>query len=436
MFQIRGHTPILSPKQGLFMPDFLTRKLCFAALLLSLTVHPFLFAEQDRTSTESIPTDGSPKGDETPAVAVEEVKFDYEIEDGLYATVTCMQSFKKPEIKNEKKFRLKNIDGFKKDIEVRALLQDKPAPLVVILLGLTSKSKDPLARLWQAQLFEAGNHALVFDSIFRPSFNECSSHGVAGNLEIEAMVAAKVIHAFMHHPDVEGKVTKFGLLGASYGGMLALNFAKLANEGKLTIIPNKVLVFSPPVSMHSAALLLDKYHDQDAQKQSIFDLLEMSGHKPVEKGKKIPFSESQMRGGIGYVFHADLESVIECSKDLYDYKLPKLGKDERRKNEPKDSRAFTRFIEQVVFPYWHKQGGVKTVQDLWAFGDLERVLNKCPYSVHCVIAEDDPLNDPTLLRYLKRDVPAEKLTVLPRGGHLGFVGCNWVKQKVLGMFDN
>src|SRR5687768_7422852 len=109
------------------MPDFL-RKLCFAALLLTLSMHPFLYAEQDRPATESIATDGSP----TPAVAVEEVKFDYEIEDGLYATITCMQSFKKPEIKNEKKFRLKNIDGFKKEVEVRALLQDKPAPLVVI----------------------------------------------------------------------------------------------------------------------------------------------------------------------------------------------------------------------------------------------------------------------------------------------------------------
>jgi predicted alpha/beta-fold hydrolase len=420
------------------MPDCLPRKLCFFALLFSLLSPSLAFAEQENSSSTVIAaTDGVLKGNETPAVAtVEEVSFDYDIEDGLYATITCMQSFKKPEIKNEKKFRLKKIDGFKKDVEVRAILQDNPAPLVIILLGLTSKSKDPLARLWQNQLAEAGNHVLVFDSIFRPSFNECSSHGVAGNLEVEAQVAAKVITAFMNHPDVQGKITKIGLLGASYGGMLALNFSRLSKEGRIAMIPDKVLVFSPPVSMHSAAVLLDKYHDQDCQKQSIFDLLEMSGHKPVERGKKIPFSATQMRGGIGYVFHSDLEAVIECSKDLYDYKLPKLSKDERLKDEPKDSRAFTRFIEQVVYPYWQKRGGVKTLEDLWAFGELERLLNACPANVHCVVAEDDPLNDPTLLKYLKRDVPAEKLTVLPYGGHLGYVGCNWTKQKVLRMFEN
>jgi predicted alpha/beta-fold hydrolase len=417
------------------MLDFFARKTVGAAVVFALFLAPCLLAEQDPVAPEVVSAEGQVREADPAPLLIDGAAFDYDIEDGLYATITSMQSFKKPDIKNERKFKLQNIDGFKKKIEVRAILQDKPAPLVVILLGLTSKSKDPLARLWQAQLSEAGNHVLVFDSIFRPSFNECSTHGVAGNLEVEAQVAAKVINAFMRHPEVEGRVTRVGLLGASYGGMLALNFAKLAGEGRIAIVPDKVLVFSPPVSMRSAAQLLDKYHDQDFQKQGIFDLLDMSGHKPVEKGRRIPFNATQMRGGIGYVFHSDLEAVIECSKDLYDYKLPKLGKDERGKNEPKDSRAFTRFIEQVVFSYWSKNGGVATVQELWNFGDLDRVLKACPNTVHCVLAQDDPLNDSTDLQLLKLNTPAEKLTVLPRGGHLGYVGCDWTMRQVLKMFE-
>jgi hypothetical protein len=288
--------------------------------------------------------------------------FDYTIDNGLYATVTAMQAFKKPDIKGERKFKLKNIDGFKKDIEVRALLQDKPAPLVVIFLGLATKSKDPLARLWQAQLWEAGNSVLVFDSVFRKSFNECSCHGVAGNVDAEARIAAKVIHEFIHHPEVEGKTTKLGLLGASYGGILALNYARLAKENVIRLQPDRVLVFSPPINMRTSAIRLDKFYDEDCRKCSFFDLLEMSGHKPVAEGKKIPFSDSQMRAGIGYVFHDDLDDAIGSSRDLYKYELPK--------KDGKNVRCFSRFIEEVVFPYWKDHSGVRTIEELWEFGKV------------------------------------------------------------------
>lgn len=357
--------------------------------------------------------------------------FDYEIDDGLYATITSMTAFKKPDVKDEKKFKLR-IDGFKKDIEVRAILQDEPAPLVVIFLGLTSKSKDPLARLWQSQLQEAGYNVLCFDSVFRTSFNAKSCHGVAGNIDVEARVAAKVIHAFMKHPEVSGKVTKLGLLGASYGGILALNFAKLANEKKIFVVPERVLVFSPPVSMRISAVLLDKYYDEDRQKHGFLDLYRMKDHQPVEEGKPVPFSASLMRAGIGYVFRGDLEDAVNCSEDIYNYKLPDPPKDDKKKN--KASREFVRFIEEVVYPYWNKQGVVRSIDDLWDCGDLCKLLQSCPDNVHAVITDDDPLNDETLVRYCQRDVPPNKLTVLPRGGHLGFVSCQWAKARVLQMF--
>jgi predicted alpha/beta-fold hydrolase len=363
-----------------------------------------------------------------PAAKIEEPpSYDYAIDNGLYATVTAMESFKKPDIKNEKKFKLRDIEGFKKEIEVRALLQDKPAPLVIIFLGLATKSKDPLARLWQAQLFEAGNSVMCFDSVFRASFNQRSCHGVAGNLEAESCVAAKVIGAFLEHPEVKDKPTRIGLVGASYGGMLALNFAKLAKEGRIRIAPERVLVFSPPISMKNSAVILDKFYDEDRQKTGIFDLLEMSGHKPVGPGKKIPFTESQMRAGIGYVFHDDLDDAIKCSKDVYKFELPK-------KDGEKNRRCFTRFIEQVVYPYW-KEHGVKSLDELWESGNLAKLLNACGSNVHAIVAVDDPLNDPLLLKYMKRDVPAEKLTVLPRGGHLGFIGCSWARDRVLKLFE-
>jgi predicted alpha/beta-fold hydrolase len=361
-------------------------------------------------------------------------EFDYAIDDGLYATVTSMQSFKKPDIKDERKIKLTHIDGFKKEIQVRAILQPEPAPLAVIFLGLTSKSKDPLSRLWQSQLQEAGCHVLVFDSVFRSSFNECSGHGVCGNIQMEAWIAANVIRAFLDHPDVQGKVTKLGLIGASYGGILALNFAKLAKEGQLKIVPDRVLVFSPPVSMQCSATLLDKYYDEDRQRFGFLDLLKLKGAEPVASGKAVPFSASLMRAGIGYVFREDLEEAISCSRDKYQYKLPDPPKDDNKKTDEKNKHQFTRFIEQVVFPYWNKQGRVRSMQDLWEFGDLYKLLQSCGDNVHAVLTADDPLNEPALLKFVERDIPSSKVTILPRGGHLGFIGCNWSRDRVMQLF--
>lgn len=176
--------------------------------------------------------------------------FDYPVTDGLYATISSMDSFEAPKIKGEKVIKLKEVPGFKQSVSVRALLQEKPAPLAVILLGLATRSKDPLARLWQQQAYEAGFHVLAFDSVFRRSFNERSHHGLPGNLAAEALAAAQVIEAFVEHPEVQGRVTKVGLLGASYGGMLALNIAKLSQEGKTTLKPERVRIFSSP-GMHA-----------------------------------------------------------------------------------------------------------------------------------------------------------------------------------------
>jgi hypothetical protein len=198
----------------------------------------------------------------------------------------------------------------------------------------------------------------------------------------------------------------------------------MAAEGKIAIKPDRVLAFSPPVNMQSAAALLDKYHDEDTEQTGVFDLLKMKMHEPAP-GKPNPFSPSQLRAGIGYVFHEDLKDAIDCAKDVYKFRLP---------DSSDKQRIFTRFVEQCVYPYWCTEGKVKSIDEVWAFGDLNRQLKSAPESVHVVLACDDPLNDPAQLKQLQQDAPAGRLTVLPRGGHLGYVGCGWAKERVTQYF--
>jgi predicted alpha/beta-fold hydrolase len=401
-------------------------------------------AEDDPPAKEAAPAPATPAppaevtAPATPAPAVvpaiaapQEIPFDYTIENGLYATITAMTCFKVPEIKEEKLYKLAVL-GFKKDLEVRAMMHDQPAPLVVILLGLASKSKDPLARLWEKQLYDAGFNVMTFDSIFRPSFNRRSAHGVAGNLQMESYVCGNVLAAFREHEEIKGKCTKLYLLGASYGAVLSLNYDKLAKEGSIKWAPDRVLALSPPVSMKASAALLDKMYDEDRPKFGILALWHMKDHEPVGPGKPIPFSDSQMRAGIGYIFHRDLEDAVTCSKEIYRYDLSEAPTTEG--GTDKNRYAFTRFIEGVVFPYWKEKSRVGSIDDLWGFGELDKLIAGCPNNVRVITTADDPLNDKVLLKYMQRDIPSSKLTVLPRGGHLGFLGTNWAKQTILGYF--
>src|SRR5258708_4057747 len=52
-----------------------------------------------------------------PAAQPRDIPFDYTIEDGLYATLTAMTSFKVPETKEEKMLKIAVL-GFKKDMDV------------------------------------------------------------------------------------------------------------------------------------------------------------------------------------------------------------------------------------------------------------------------------------------------------------------------------
>lgn len=367
--------------------------------------------------------------------------YDFQIHDGLYSTVTALRSFEEPKLPAEATLRLKNITGFKKDLKVRVLWQKKPAPLVVLLLGLATKSKAPLAQLWKANMHHAGCHVLTFDSVFLPSFNERAGHGVAGNVEVEAQIVGNVIATFLKHKKTKGRVTKLGIVGGSYGGTVSLHLSRLVKSGKMDIPLEAVLAFSPPVCMESSAKLLDKYHAEDRWRYTLMELGgDLLGHEPVKPGKPIPFTQSEMRAGIAAAFRLDLTHVIDRNDRHYDLKkLPKADMDDEDDQYRKDvaeTWTFTRFMEEMSFPYWQKKGVANTPKELWALGRLEDILPECPDYVHVIITADDPLNEIDETDVLQSNAPEGMLTVLPNGGHLGYVHTKWAKARMKQLFND
>ncbi|MCZ7645533.1 MAG: alpha/beta fold hydrolase [Planctomycetota bacterium] len=360
--------------------------------------------------------------------------YDYTIQNGLYATITAFSGFEEPKIRDEDEVKVKGVPGIEKEVKVKVLWQERPAPLAVLLLGLATRSKSPLAQLWKQQMYDAGCHVLTFDSVFLPAFNERSRHGVPGNVHEEARLVAGLIGKFVESGKHKDRVTDVRILGASYGGILALNLPAMARKGELSFQPAKVLAVSPPVSMRTAAVRLDDFYRRYRWNYTLVKLGgDLLGHKPVGPGEAIPFTDEEMKAGIAAAFRLDLKEVIDYSDSRYKLGLlPKSGLhgDEYRRDTA-GTWTFERYLYEMVYPYWQQQGKVESIDQMWSAGRVETLMAGAPNTVRVILAADDPLNEPAELERLRSEVPCCQLTVLPYGGHMGFVGTQWLKKQLL-----
>lgn len=369
---------------------------------------------------------------QTPAGEVPGFVFD--IEDGLYATITA-DAFEEPKIKGEVNVKLKP-EGFAKDIEVRVLWQSERRPLVVLIPGMVDWSTAKETQLWKSYLHVAGFHVLTFDSPFLASFNDRSRHGVIGNLSVEAWLVAHLIHAFLEQPQARERVTETALVGLSYGGTVALNIARQAAEKRIAFRPKRVLAFSPPVKMETSACLLDTFYAEHRWDYKLVDLArDLADHKPVPKGEPVPFTAAEMRAGMAVLFRFGLKGAVLYGD--YRYKLGLLPKEPTEyRRDVAETWTFRRFVQEMALPYWSKRAAIRTAEEFWAPGDLLGLLKGGPDSVHVVLSADDPLNDPDELKALCDGVEGGRLTVLPRGGHLGYGRTEWAKARVARLFED
>ena len=368
----------------------------------------------------------------SPSVEVAPADFDYRITNGYYATITAF-SFDEPKLLGENEVKLKGIPGFEKDLKVRVMWQNQPARLAVLLLGLGSRSKNKIAQLWKQQMFDAGCHVVTFDSPFLPAFNERSRHGVPGYVREEARLSAQIVNTLVQLKDNKDKVTGVVLLGASYGGIMALNWMDLAQSGEVPLRPEAILAVSPPVNMHSAARRLDDFYRRYRWNYTLAKLGgDLLDHQPVGPGEAIPFTDEEMMAGIAAAFRLDLKEVIDYADSRYKLgQLPSASQhSDQYRRDMASTWSFESYIHRMVYRYWNEKGVVRTIDDLWASGDTVQLMSRMPKSVRLIIAADDPLNEPSELDRLRALAPSEQLTVLPYGGHMGFTKTEWLKKQV------
>jgi predicted alpha/beta-fold hydrolase len=361
----------------------------------------------------------------------------FQYENGLYATIVGFVSVRDMDLKNQKSIKL-NVDSFKKKMPVKAVIQRESAPLIVLLLGIDGQANGRLGKLWPSWYAQAGYHVLTFDSTFLPAFIETSGHGVTGNLVAESGCVKEIISSFLRLSEMRGKVTKIGIVGMSYGGIEALVLGTEAAAGKLPFTVDGIQAYSPPLRMQKTGELIDKWFEEDRWNYTLVELAnQLSSHKPVGPDKPVPFSDSLMRAGIAAAFRLGLVDVIVRNDRTYKLHMLPDGNNfdnEYVKRDYAATRGYTEFMEEATFPYWQKRMGFKAIADLMGPIEVQNLLPRQPACSEIIFAQDDPFNTPEDVAAI-RALGKGCVTILPRGGHLGFVNEAWTRAKLLRIFD-
>jgi len=314
-------------------------------------------------------------------------------------------------------------------VEAQMILQPKRAKLVVILPGTFSRAKNAYTNGAAALYAGMGCHVLTFDSFFTPNFVERAKNGAAGNLGVEAELTVQIVEAFIAQFAAADRVGEVGVVGFSYGGGVALNVARLAEERELSFKLEGVQAYSVPVSFRDSVTLLDQY---DTHTCSTCDMMKATW-AAMSNTRPSPLDECVMEKLIAHSFKSNLPSLTLRVDGLYRDGLTFTSEFYARFNElgrcdadpakamvEAQSVTFADYMQMWMYEYWKTQGA-GSLEDVMKKGDLSWVLPQVGRKVNVVVVvtSDDPLNLPGKTEGLKQIKTAAEVVVLPGGGHLG-----------------
>jgi hypothetical protein len=165
---------------------------------------------------------------------------------------------------------------------------------------------------------------------------------------------------------------------------------------------------------------------------------EVGKHKPSEGSCFVPFSNREMKAAIVAAFHLELIPVITANDDYYRLgQLPHGNQFEEQslRLDYADTYGFTKYAYGIAYPYWRPILGPGRMEELFAATNLNEILTHQPSCSQTILSHDDPFNLPEDVSELESHAAQLPLTILPHGGHLGYVGEDWTRSKLLRIFD-
>jgi predicted alpha/beta-fold hydrolase len=364
--------------------------------------------------------------------------YEFPFENGLYASAAGYLCVKNVCFPCERSYPL-DVDCFCGKFPVKGVIQEGSAPLVVVLLGIGGRPEEDFSKLWPSWFACAGYHVLTFESTFLQDFNTRSQHGVTGNMWAETNLVKQIIDAFLKQTCVNGRVSKIGIVGLSYGGVESLMLGTMAAQKKLPFEIDAIQAYSPPINMEHSAEIVDRFYAETRDKYTLLELLQLQHHVPDRSNPNSPIPDDMLKAAVSATFRLPLPALIAYNDRNYHlHQLPKGDEFEDQYVREAYARkwTFTGFAYGMSYPYWQRKLNLPSLEPMIEAAHLPSLVAHQPPISEVILAEDDPLDSRADMEALKAFSTGKRITILPRGGHLGFIDEPWTKAKLLSIFDN
>jgi hypothetical protein len=354
---------------------------------------------------------------------------------------------------------LPKILWFDRRLRVWLSLQDKPAPLAIVIAGTGSDGNTAKLSILRAVLYGAGYHVLTMPSPTFPGFiAAASSTGVAGDLMQDGHDLYAAAQAIITRLPSSVRITDVDIIGYSLGGANAGIVKSIdAVEQRLKI--HRAVMIEPPVSMFDSIGRFDRLFtasigpsesDVDRLYRRVYVRLANS----FRAADEVRIDDTDLLAAAAAVLQtdADFSAAIALSfrlalmnmffeGDLYagtgvviDPRHPPLPGDSTEAIERAlREKSFSEYFDKVFAPYYlaHRPGATResliAENRLSVIGDA---LRKDP-DYYAQTNADDLILDRAELDWLKATMKG-RIAVYDHGGHLGNLGD---RRQVADMLD-
>ncbi len=338
---------------------------------------------------------------------------------------------------------------FDKRLRVWLSLQNKAAPLVIVIAGTGSDGNSASQERLRAILYGAGYHVLTMPSPTFPRFiAAASSTGVSGDLQQDGRDLYAAAQAILAHLPRKAHITDVHIIGYSLGGANAAMVKSLdAAEHHLNI--HRAVMINPPVSLFSSMQRLDLLFAQsigpgESGVEQLYRRLYARLANFYRASEQMHVETADMFSAIGAVLRtdADFSAAIALTfrldlmnmfyeGDLYagtgvildPMHLPAPGDSTDAIGRELRTRTFAEYFDRVFVPYYMAHRPGETRDSLIAENRLEIIEStlKSNPDYYALTNADDLILDADELAWLRATF-GDRIVVYPHGGHLGNLG--------------
>ncbi len=332
-------------------------------------------------------------------------------------------------------------------------LQEKPAPIIYLLPGIGSHRFNSGALALAELLYQNGFSVAIISSVFNYEF---IGNALTADLPGYAISDVQDIHSALTQIDRQldkshpGKLGKRGLMGYSMGGFHTLMLASIAPSHRALLQFDRYLAVDAPVRLLHGIERLDACYnaalewpvaERTERIQQLLNKAAALTRTDLSGKSSLPLNSIESRFVIGLVFRLNLRDVIFYTQMRHNQGVLKTPLD-KWKREPAYREimnySFSDYLNQFLDPYYKKRGiDLHNEETLRPSVDLRTYEHdyKANSTVRLVANQDDILLAPEDAQWLEQTF-GDRLTLFPRGGHLGNLGETPVQVAILRAFSD